>query len=361
MELTIFPQEIIFHIIQDIPISNIIFFGSTNKYFNNIIKSEILWKYLFDLDYGNKPKIFFVNYKKSYEIYHICLKNIDTIIEKLVWISENNLNNIFKKLVDINHKFLSIPENLNQLILNILNNIDSIKYILLKYNYNNIQLFIIACSKGYYEAVQYFIQNKIDIDFMFNGSSHHYEIVSYPKILNLLLENGGKKYINILKDNISLLYFAVKDNSESVEILLKNGADPNIGNKCLLLYAIQLKRSYTVDLLLKYGANFPLIDNEHISSNLIYSIRNDHIDIFKFCLDKKNYNLSEFIHDGRSLLSLACIYRRIEMVKLLLSKNIQINSRNFKNSPIGIAFLSNNQDLIQILSDYYKNNLNTPY
>ena len=80
---------------------------------------------------------------------------------------------------------------------------------------------------------------------------------------NFLIEN--KANINYVSTEGTVLMAAtVKGNVSMVELLLKNGANPNLTNSTgvtALMYAVQFKNSKIVNLLLQFKADKLQIDN----------------------------------------------------------------------------------------------------
>jgi len=93
---------------------------------------------------------------------------------------------------------------------------------------------ILACYSENIEIVIFLIDNKVDLNF-------------------LSLEGTA------------LMAATVKGNLKIVELLLENGANPDLTNEdgiSALMYAIQFKNISIVKLLLKYKANKLLLDKE---------------------------------------------------------------------------------------------------
>ena len=85
--------------------------------------------------------------------------------------------------------------------------------------------FIDACSRGFNEIIKYFIETN--------------------QIKNINMMTGYPLYIALFNEHI-----------ETAELLLKNGADPNVGNTYLLDRTVKNGDLIATKLLIKYGANY---------------------------------------------------------------------------------------------------------
>ncbi|WP_353287875.1 ankyrin repeat domain-containing protein [Wolbachia endosymbiont (group B) of Gerris lacustris] len=84
-------------------------------------------------------------------------------------------------------------------------------------------------------------------------------------ILELLLENGADPNIKLLHNQASLYYYTVIDDSRIVELLLQYGADPNMldrNGRNPLSPALFCNDDSTVEVLLKYGCNPNMLDRD---------------------------------------------------------------------------------------------------
>lgn len=98
-------------------------------------------------------------------------------------------------------------------------------------------------------------------------------------VLSFLERNIELDYIS--PEGTALMALAVKGNLELTEILLANGANPDLTNVegiTALMYAVQFENKKLVELLLQYNANKKLLDNNGISA-FEYAIKtkNEHI------------------------------------------------------------------------------------
>lgn len=121
-------------------------------------------------------------------------------------------------------------------------------------------------------------------------------------IIKLLLEKGAKQYINEIEKGITNLYNAVYEahGKETIEFLLKNGADPliKIPNRATILRVSLYHQIYddVTQLLIDYGCDPTLKDDED-KDGLFYAISRSKFNfvypfIEKGCkLDNKMYHL----------------------------------------------------------------------
>jgi len=167
------------------------------------------------------------------------------------------------------------------LIYTIKNNNYELSEVLLKYGANPNQYFTFM---GYSSPLYYAVKNKNSnlMQLLFNYHANdlmyiYIEMNNYDMFKNLL----GKKTLNIKNSNgDTLLLFAVNRNKINfVELLLENGADPNICNHKNRnespLYQAIMNRNYNIfKLLIKYKAdyNHRLTVNEFSGSKLGESI-----------------------------------------------------------------------------------------
>ncbi len=173
----------------------------------------------------------------------------------------------------------------------------------------------------------------------------------------------------------------VKDNKDIVETLLLYGADIDTTetylNKTALMMAIEYSDNDTIKLLIKYKPNVNHIDNRgntpidiaakmnktDIVDLLIKNgAPNDLIRAIKYGVTDKveelltaSKSIDNIDKNGDTALTLAVKENNIELVKLILDKdaNINLNSNisdyNYKLSPLMIASQNNNKEIVNLL------------
>lgn len=92
-----------------------------------------------------------------------------------------------------------------------------------------------ACDKGKFELAKKLIEEGADVndqDYAGNSALHEAALKGYTKIVKLLLDNGAKVDIKSGPDDLDtpLIDAASNNHVETVELLLKYGADPRIQN-----------------------------------------------------------------------------------------------------------------------------------
>lgn len=166
----------------------------------------------------------------------------------------------------------------------------------------------------------------------------HYSVEYYPKFVKLLLKHGFKKDIN-KKNKLGWtpLHVACIRNANIVELLLKNGAEPNIKNNqgiVPLLYACQYTPS-VVKTLLKYGTD-PNIQSNNKQSALFKSFEYNPKLVPILLKHKADPNLQD--EYGMTSLHYACQFEPT-YIDLLLSYKVDPNITDEQgNLAIHIAY-----------------------
>lgn len=148
--------------------------------------------------------------------------------------------------------------------------------ILIKYgadaNYYNIIRFtplISACENDHIDIVDRLLNYNIDVNFTdSNGMTSLFHTDSVTIIKKLILYGADPNIISLTGHTTLCSHLKYSDpNIEIIETLLKGGCDPNIGTisrigLTSLLYALQRHLDQIVQLLLAYGADPYITDNE---------------------------------------------------------------------------------------------------
>jgi ankyrin repeat protein len=143
-------------------------------------------------------------------------------------------------------------------------------------------------------------------------------------MVNLMLDAGISPNVAEHKysgSETALTHAVDNEDIEMVRLLLDKGADPNIGNSMeygsdatLLISAVCKKNRQIVQLLLKFGADVDAADSESFTALMYAAIGGD-----------------------------------IEIVRLLLEKNPDVNAKQQGNTALGFAY--NNSDIARLLKE----------
>lgn len=181
----------------------------------------------------------------------------------------------------------------------------------------------------------------------------------------------------------SPLHIAVKNvNEVKVHHLIEEGADVNAVDKTgktALHYAAAIGRLSVVKYLVEQGADTHLKDQTH-KTPLVYAIEKNHIKVIVYLTkrlniktsteqkniftavkngdikqvkeDLKSVDLNIVDPDGKTLLHLACEYKQVEIVKMLLELGIDKVTRDHDGrDALNYAKLSGNKKILDLLQD----------
>ncbi|MCC8419274.1 MAG: ankyrin repeat domain-containing protein [Rickettsia endosymbiont of Glossina mortisans submortisans] len=181
-----------------------------------------------------------------------------------------------------------------------------------------------------------------------------------PDIISLLI-NQPNANLNILDENEeTCLYHACrKGNPSIVNLLLKKGANPNIGNSPLKLAVINNNKNIVENILQSD------ISIDKVTECLYSTPSEDVLSIMLDFLIDKNIKIDEIVDKtGRPILHYNAMYGSIEIVKLLIKKGanvnlvadsedeqIQNNLEIYGTTPIQLALFNHEKgfELIQLL------------
>jgi len=157
------------------------------------------------------------------------------------------------------------------------------------------------------------------------------------ELLDLLLKNGAKPNVMTTAESERPLNLAVSLKRKSAaELLLKAGADPNLssGNQRFvpLVVAIGNRAPDMVDLLLAHHAD-PNAKNPDGNGPLYYAINSGQKDIVESLLDHKA-DIELENGERRTPLSLAASQGRQELVELLLARGANPNASDSGQTPL---------------------------
>lgn len=190
----------------------------------------------------------------------------------------------------------------------------------------------------------------------------HY-LINYNQLelTEKLLKKKNIKLDIIDNEGKTLLYPIIKYGyNEFLETLLKfnqvNVGFSIIDNKdklgyTALHYAVLMNNLEAIKILLKYGSDITIYDNN--GNNILQlALENNKTDIFIYLLEQIS-DLEIYTNTHQSLLHLAISYQNIKIIDLLLEKNIKINARetDFGASVLQYAIVINNFEICKKLID----------
>ena len=230
-----------------------------------------------------------------------------------------------------------------------------------------------AAENGINKAVQFLLDMGVNIDvvdsngrtaLMLASKAGHEEIVEtllsmrasgsqdgHSWVGQILLKEGADPNIWNKDGATALMYASHNGHSEVVEILLEGGADPNIQKKdeaTALMYASQNGHSEVVQILLKGGAN-PNSWTQNGATSLMVASENGYSEVVQILLKGgADTNIQE--EDGWNALMFASDNSHSEVVQILLEGGADPNSQT-ENGATSLMVASENghSEVVQIL------------
>lgn len=155
------------------------------------------------------------------------------------------------------------------------------------------------------------------------------------------------------------------DNNRTIETIryLDDGINPNIKNDRgypLLLVSMERRRDDMTNLLI----NHPQIDlfacNEYGDNALHYAVDNNRIDLVKLLLNK-GLDVNKKGQGGDTPLHNAVVYNRLSMVKLLLDHGADLSITNDHNqTPLDIAVEEEYSKIVDYITSYERIDIKEP-
>lgn len=149
------------------------------------------------------------------------------------------------------------------------------------------------------------------------------------ELVKLILKNGGKPNIQN-NEGDSPLHLMFQFNcirKDYFGLLLSKGFNPNLKNNngsTPFMVAIMTCDLGSLKILLHYKADIKIKDNSNLNILHLLAIRGD-VKIFNFFLDKNVLNINDKTIDGANVFHIASMYRHLDIIKKLLSTNINIH------------------------------------
>lgn len=334
------PIEIFIKQVTYLPFDDVISLCQTNTTYHNYCinpKYNTNWKLLIDdtfskiYDYENKLDEIWSDLKVNkntynYLVYTQLIKYLDPITQLMILYRQNDPNFDSNKYKD-SQRFLALfllgdktlvkylPDNSYQIFIDLLDG-KSLSEADLKLGL--VRMIIYGSIKGY----KYFENMGVKIDFPLSIAAN----IGYLNLVKYIIENNIDTNIDS-----ALQQASNKGNLEIVELLLKEGANPDNG----LVLAIDNNHLDIVKLLLKEGAK---VDQKHIEM----TIRQNNLDMFDYLMDKilSPYNIHFALED-------ASMHGRLNFVKHIF-ENYNVNKNTIKQA-INAARHNGHQDVIDYL------------
>jgi ankyrin repeat protein len=209
------------------------------------------------------------------------------------------------------------------------------------------------------------LKNNDNIDINYKDDNGLY-LIDYAILYNNIkiikeLLNKNQKLDYISSEGRSILYVPIKYKyNEMVKLLIDSN---NIGISLLNIidsyqdvpinYTIYFNNFEIFKLLLKKKCNLNILDNNN--NDILSLLLNKNIED-KYMIELFNYNiiLNNSNNQGDSSLHLCVIHNRINIIKLLIDKNPNINIVNniTSGTPFMYSIIYNNYDIFNILLDH---------
>jgi ankyrin repeat protein len=216
--------------------------------------------------------------------------------------------------------------------------------------------------KKVYEIIEkdeHFDVNMVDTDDEYGNSLLVYAI-NYNEInlVKLLIERNVRLDV-FDSESKSILYHVIKFNYIDILELLLESNKTNIGISLVdirdkkknisLNYAIKFKNLTAIKLLLKYDSNVNLIDNMG-NNSLHLSIYTRSLDIIKLIFSQ-NIDINSQNNNGDTAAHITCSLQIVEALNVLLeNKNINLNIQNNEGlTLLHISIISTNINILTIL------------
>ncbi|KAH0788828.1 ankyrin repeat protein [Histomonas meleagridis] len=222
-----------------------------------------------------------------------------------------------------------------------------------------------ACSSAAYEVAFYILS--IDPTEATQTPSVEYHFIYLasdsgdPDILNLLFSNGADINSPANKRNGSVSQAVRRQNIECLRILIKKGSKETRDQRDYtpLMLAITNYQFEAVPILLDSGE-----DPEYFApdgkSALFLSCFTDNVDVVRLLCEKMRVVDIDPQKNAKGLIHYACMSYDPEIVKIVLTKNIEINRMDEEGrlGPWYLADMAKEEDIIQILEMLVDKGLN---
>ncbi len=161
------------------------------------------------------------------------------------------------------------------------------------------------------------------------------------KLFSLIKEKKIKQFKKLVTDHVT--------NNGSIDLNIRD-----TGNNHLLYYSIVMNDKDVVEFMIENGARIDITD-EHNRSILFIPIRYGYNEIVELLLkynkDLIGIDIKEIVdHNGNTPIFYTIVYKKLDLMKLLIEHNINVNVNNIKGlSPLHYSILVNSKDFLSSL------------
>ncbi|AVL95224.1 ankyrin repeat protein [Moumouvirus australiensis] len=301
---------------------------------------------------------------------YIILNVVDQFNYCLSWACRNNYTNIIKYLVE---RGINVNDGSSMIELARREYYDNLKYLI--ENGANIESMTESLCPviraGNIDMVKYLIEVGADINGGFGDSIYEASIFGHNEIIRYLIENGA----NLNTINFGLVGACTSGNLEIIKYLLKLGADINFNNYLPLNKACLYKHYDVVKYLLNYGAIINLekysLENLAVRLDMVKLLVEKNLDkesinfllvsaCFCLKLDVIEYLIEceADIHTENDLPLIKAIYSGAyrdnkPIIQYLINNGANIHSNN--NAPLITACMAGQFEIVKLLVDYGAN------
>ena len=166
----------------------------------------------------------------------------------------------------------------------------------------------------------------------------------------MLLQNGANPNYARPSDGLNPLLVATRKNSiVFVKLLLEHGADPNAG--FALMIAIEANQPATVEALLSHGANPNLGFDDDERWPLMFSVKLKRVEMIKLLM-AHNVDVNRQSKKREAALDVASIDGNLEVVKALISPRTKLSQRTLEGSwSLMLAARYGHTEVVKVLLD----------
>lgn len=198
--------------------------------------------------------------------------------------------------------------------------------------------------------------NNLHLDFIYHCKNNDLNLLTqlfdeYQEEIKLIINKTD------LDGKPGLCYAVTNKNAVMVELLLKNGADPNISmdiNYTILMHACEYDNNEKIiKLLLNNGAHINTQNETQGRTALMIASENTNPATIELLMEyDARYNIQDYLGNTALMWAVNC-KKNIEIIKTLLKYKLDINHRNCKGyTALSFAFEQNNKEYVELLLKY---------